>query len=174
VSAIKVDGNRAYTRVREGEEIVLPERAVTIAAFEILAVRRADWVDVDVRVECSSGTYIRALARDLGAELGVGGHLTALRRTRIGPFRVDESSALDDDLPGHLIAPAEAAARLMPTVTLDAAAAAELAQGQRVPLDAAPGPHAALDPDGRLIGLVESVGGRARILMNFPTGEASP
>ncbi len=173
VSAIKVDGKRAYALVREGEEVVLAERAVTIAAFEVLAVRRADWVDVDVRVDCSSGTYIRALARDLGADLAVGGHLTALRRTRIGPFRVEESSALEEGLRDHLIAPAEAAARVMPTVTLDAATAVELAQGKRVPLEAEPGPRAALDPDGRLIGLIESVDGRARILVNFPTGEAS-
>ena len=87
VSAIKVDGKRAYTLAREGQEVVLKSRPVTISAFELIDVRRGDWIDLDVRVECSSGTYIRALARDLGESLGTGGHLTALRRTRIGPLR---------------------------------------------------------------------------------------
>ena len=86
VSAIKVDGRRAYARVRAGEAVVLPPRPVTVEAFTLLARRGAD---LDVAVECSSGTYVRALARDLGAALGVGGHLTALRRTRVGPFHLD-------------------------------------------------------------------------------------
>ena len=97
VSAIKVDGRRAYARVRAGEEFELPARPVTVFAFEALDQRRApDHLDLDVRVACSSGTYMRALARDLGAALGVGGHLVALRRTRIGPFRVTDAAALDD------------------------------------------------------------------------------
>lgn len=97
VSAIKVDGKRAYARVRAGEEVVLQARAVTIAEFELLAARRLPdpatpvAIELDVRVVCSSGTYIRSLARDLGADLGVGGHLTALRRTRVGPFEVREA-----------------------------------------------------------------------------------
>jgi tRNA pseudouridine55 synthase len=95
VSAIKVDGKRAYDRVREGEEVVLRSREVTVSAFDILEVRSGE---LDVRVECSSGTYIRALARDLGASLGVGGHLTALRRTRVGPFGIDDAGLLGDDL----------------------------------------------------------------------------
>ena len=173
VSAIKVDGKRAYTRVREGEDVVLAERSVTVSAFEILAVRRGEWLDVDVRVECSSGTYIRALARDLGAGLGVGGHLTALRRTRIGPFRVGDAIPIDDAGPDGLITPAQAVARVMPTVTVSAELAADLAHGKRIPLDPAPAPIAVLDPTDRLIGVVEVVGDRARILVNFPTGEAA-
>ena len=88
VSAIKVDGERSYKRVRDGEDVELPPRAVTVSAFDVLAHRRptADLLDVDVFVACSSGTYIRAIARDLGQELGVGGHLTRLRRTRVGGF----------------------------------------------------------------------------------------
>ncbi len=88
VSAIKIDGVRAYARVRDGEEVELPARTVTVSAFDVLDVapRPARLVDVDVTVVCSTGTYIRALARDLGAALGVGGHLTALRRTRVGPY----------------------------------------------------------------------------------------
>ena len=91
VSAIKVDGQRAYARVRAGEEVVLPARPVTVSAFTLLARRGAD---LDVAVECSSGTYVRALARDLGAGLGVGGHLTALRRTRVGPFDLEHARTL--------------------------------------------------------------------------------
>ncbi|HWN32921.1 MAG TPA: tRNA pseudouridine(55) synthase TruB, partial [Pseudonocardia sp.] len=90
VSAIKVDGKRAYRRVRDGEQVELAARPVTVAEFALDAVHRGDGhTDLDVRVECSSGTYVRALARDLGAGLGVGGHLTALRRTRVGPFGLD-------------------------------------------------------------------------------------
>ena len=170
VSAIKVDGRRAYALARAGEQVVLAERPVTIATFEVLAVRRGEWIDVDVRVECSSGTYVRALARDLGAALGVGGHLTALRRTRVGPLRVEKATP-----PGEpeLLAPADVAARLFPTSRLEAQAAADLANGKRVPLDGDGGPIAALGPDGRLIGLVEVSGGRARVLVNFPTDEVA-
>ena len=96
VSAVKVDGKRAYQRVRDGEAVELAARTVTVSAFDLLDVRRGDgWLDLDVRVACSSGTYVRALARDLGQALGVGGHLTALRRTRIGRFDVAEAGALD-------------------------------------------------------------------------------
>lgn len=172
VSAIKVDGKRAYTRVREGEEVVLAERAVTVSAFDVLAVRRGEWVDVDVRVECTSGTYIRALARDLGADLGLGGHLTALRRTRIGPFHVADAVLIDDESPVELIAPARAAARVLATVEVDESNAAELANGQRVSLQAPPGPVAVIAPGDRLVGVVEVEADRARILVNFPTGEA--
>ncbi|RIJ70204.1 tRNA pseudouridine(55) synthase TruB [Nakamurella silvestris] len=92
VSAIKVDGVRSYDRVRSGEEVVLAARPVTITAFELLDQRAGEQiVDLDVRVDCTTGTYIRALARDLGAALGVGAHLTALRRTRIGPFSIEDA-----------------------------------------------------------------------------------
>ena len=181
VSAIKVDGKRAYALAREGIEVELKERAVTVSAFEVLGVRRGSLVDgmpvvdVDVRVECSSGTYIRALARDLGAALGVGGHLTALRRTRIGPFGIAEALPIDDA--PAVSPPQDAATRLFPSVTLDAAQAADLANGKRVALTApdgdaaqdSPGPVATLTHDGTLIGLIAIVDGRARVLVNFPT-----
>ncbi len=103
VSAIKVGGRRAYDLARAGEEVQLKARDVTVSRFEVLAVRPVDGaIDLDVVVDCSSGTYIRALARDLGAALGVGGHLTALRRTRIGAFRV-EDAAVEIDPDGRLI-----------------------------------------------------------------------
>jgi tRNA pseudouridine55 synthase len=175
VSAIKVGGKRAYALAREGVEVELKERPVTVTAFDVLEVRRSSAVDgipvvdVDVRVECTSGTYIRALARDLGAALGVGGHLTALRRTRIGPFAITEARPIDDA--PAVIPPQDAAARLFPSVTLDPAQAADLANGKRVALDEADtrGPVAALAPDGTLIGLIAIVDGRARVLVNFPT-----
>ena len=96
VSAIKVDGKRSYARVRAGEDVELAAREVVVSRFEIDAFRQGEGVlDVDVTVECSSGTYVRALARDLGAALGVGGHLTALRRTRVGPFGLDRARTLE-------------------------------------------------------------------------------
>ena len=169
VSAIKVDGKRAYTRVREGEDVVLAERPVTVTAFDILGVRRgAEGIDIDVRVDCSSGTYIRALARDLGEFLGVGGHLTALRRTRIGPFGIREAVELDEVTQERLAAPAEVAGRLFRTIHLDAQAAIDLAHGKRIASDATGGPLAAVAPDGHLVGLVEVVDARARVLVNFP------
>ncbi len=168
VSAIKVDGKRAYTLAREGTHVVLEERSVTVSAFDMLAVRRAEWVDVDVRVECSSGTYIRALARDLGESLGVGGHLTALRRTRIGPFSVTESVDIDASMEGSLISPAVAATQLFHALPLTEEQASDLGNGKRIELPPAVGTQAALAPDGRLIGLLEIVDGRARVLVNFP------
>lgn len=96
VSAIKIKGVRAYTRARAGESVDLPARLVTVSAFEVDAVTRSGAaVDVDVRVECTTGTYIRALARDVGADLGVGGHLVRLRRTRVGSYRLDRAHDLD-------------------------------------------------------------------------------
>ncbi|CAN5182815.1 tRNA pseudouridine(55) synthase TruB [soil metagenome] len=187
VSAIKVDGKRAYTLAREGQEVVLASRPVIIHAFEILGVHRLptaaqpQWVDVDVRVECSTGTYIRALARDLGAALGVGGHLTALRRTRIGPFAVADAAALDETLPQRMLAPAAVATELFGRVDLTAEQARELGNGSRIPLPSAgpstpgpgPVPIAAVAPDGRLVGLIEVVDGRARVLVNFPPDVAA-
>ncbi|TAL45280.1 MAG: tRNA pseudouridine(55) synthase TruB [Salinibacterium sp.] len=171
VSAIKVDGKRAYALVREGVEVELASRSVTVSAFEVLGVERGEWLDVRVRVECSSGTYIRALARDLGEALGVGGHLRALRRTRIGPFTVAEASALDDSLPSRLLAPAAVAKQLFDHIDLSAEQAVDLANGKRIalPASASGKPIATIGPHGRLIGLVENIDGRAKVLVNFPT-----
>lgn len=186
VSAIKVDGERAYARVRAGEEVELAARAVTVSRFAVGPLRRsADGVDVDAVIDCSSGTYIRALARDLGSALGVGGHLTALRRTRVGPLDVVEAVTLDGDLPGALRPAAELARRLFPVVALDADDSIALGHGKRVAVSdaavtaetgmalSAGGPVAALDPAGRLIGLVELRGGIARVLVNFPDTEVA-
>jgi tRNA pseudouridine55 synthase len=170
VSAIKVDGRRSYDRVREGEEVVLKPRSVTVSAFEVLERRGAE---LDVRVECTSGTYIRALARDLGAALGVGGHLTALRRTRVGPFAVSDAGQLGDGLMGTLLSPASVAERLFASVSLSSGEVVALSQGKRIAVDAGDStqPVAALGPDGRLVGLVTVSNGAARVLVNFPTDE---
>jgi tRNA pseudouridine55 synthase len=177
VSAIKVDGKRAYARVREGESFALPARAVTISTFELLEQRSEQGhLDLDVRVECSSGTYIRALARDLGAALGVGGHLVALRRTRIGPFGIADAAPLADlDPAARLIDPAAVATALFPAMTLDAGQVTDLMHGKKIEVgprdEARETPIAALAPDGRLVGLVTVFGTAAKPLVNFPSDE---
>jgi tRNA pseudouridine55 synthase len=173
VSAIKVDGKRSYDRVRDGEEFTLVAREVTVTAFEVLAARPGE---LDVRVECSSGTYIRALARDLGAALGVGGHLTSLRRTRIGPFSISDAEVLGDGLIAGLLAPASVARKLFPSVQLTDTETIELQQGKRpklvnlaAELTDSPGPIAAIGQNGELTGLLTTSAGVARVLVNFPT-----
>ncbi|CAN5202713.1 tRNA pseudouridine(55) synthase TruB [soil metagenome] len=179
-SAIKVDGRRAYDLARAGEEVALKARRVTVSRFELLAERRGEKsIDLDVVVGCTSGTYIRALARDLGAGLGVGGHLTALRRTRVGPFAIEEAAELSEDvdvnrerLEAALRTPADVASTLFPTVVLDDEGRVALTQGKRPKVV---GPDAAiagaLTESGRLAGLVAVKDGRARVLVNFPTDE---
>ena len=132
VSAIKVDGRRAYARVRAGEQVVLPPRPVTVAAFTLLARRGAD---LDVAVECSSGTYVRALARDLGVALGVGGHLTALRRTRVGPFHLEHARTLPEleEAPGLSLPLAAAVTAAFARRDVDAAEATDLSHGRPLP-----------------------------------------
>ncbi|MGO2112989.1 MAG: tRNA pseudouridine(55) synthase TruB [Pseudoclavibacter sp.] len=187
VSAIKIDGKRAYQRVRDGEDVELASRRVTVSTFERTAApTRASAddpdapgaIDVRVRVTCSSGTYVRALARDVGDALGVGAHLTALRRTRVGSFGGSEAVALDalaETGTERLITPADAARRIMPGLELTAAEATDLGHGKRVPrhADQGPvGPAAAFGPDGRLVGVVEHDGAAYRTVMNLPEGLA--
>ncbi len=173
VSAIKVDGRRAYALVRAGERVELASRTVTISAFELID-RRGDelagTIELDCRVECSSGTYIRALARDLGDDLGTGAHLSALRRTRIGPFTIDAAVGIEElDVAGAMLAPAAAASALFPTIALTEQQAIDLGHGKRLVVDAPDGsPVAALAPDGRLIGLVTISSARLSPIVNFP------
>ncbi len=166
VSAIKVDGKRAYQRVREGEDVALAARRVTVHALEVTDVRGAH---VDVEVRCSSGTYIRAIARDVGAALGVGGHLTALRRTAVGPFDLARASTLDqlaDDL--ALVAMSDAARAAFPTYDLDEAGATDVRHGRQLELDLpAAGPVAMFAPDGEFLALYEQRGGAARAVAVF-------
>jgi tRNA pseudouridine55 synthase len=164
VSAIKVDGRRAYARVRAGEEVVLPARPVTVATFTLLARQGPD---LDVVVECSSGTYVRALARDLGAALAVGGHLTALRRTRVGPFDLRQARTLPEleSEPGQSLTLAEAVAAAFPRRDVDDAAAIALAHGRPLPPAGLPGTYGVFAPDGRVLALVADRDGAARPLV---------
>ncbi|MGA0568744.1 tRNA pseudouridine(55) synthase TruB [Rathayibacter sp. KR2-224] len=180
VSAVKVDGKRAYAKVRAGEQVELKPRRVTVSAFDVLDTREAfvgDSValDVDVRVVCTSGTYVRALARDLGVALLTGGHLTALRRTRVGPFLEEDALPLADlNVASALLPPGEAASGLFPVLPLTDEQATDLGHGKKI---AVPGPDAAtaaaIAPDGRLVGLASVNGGTARTLVNFPPEEQS-
>ncbi|WP_286689174.1 MULTISPECIES: tRNA pseudouridine(55) synthase TruB [unclassified Aeromicrobium] len=175
VSAIKVDGRRSYARVRAGEAVQLPARPVTVSTFEVTDVRHLQVdglavVDVDARVVCSSGTYVRALARDLGAALGVGGHLTMLRRTRVGGFDLDVASTLEElERSWQHVALDDAARAAFPSLDLDEAAAGEVRFGRALAdVDlGAPGPVALFAPDGRFLALYEQRGGSARAVAVF-------
>jgi len=178
-SAIKVGGQRAYRMARAGDAPELAARAVTVRAFDLGDVRRlGDVVDVDAAVTCSSGTYIRALARDLGTALGVGGHLTALRRTRVGPYEIAAARTLDQLAAAFEVIPlAGAAAAAFPRRDLTAEEARLVAHGARLPATAAGprsgadgsggGPIAAFGPDGSLIALLTDQAGQARPLAVF-------
>jgi tRNA pseudouridine55 synthase len=161
VSAIKVDGRRAYARVRAGEIVELAARPVTVERFDVLARREGTdeglpVVDLDVLVACSSGTYVRALARDLGERLGAGGHLTALRRTRVGPYRLDVARTLEQLTEHFALLPLADAARVaFPVRELTAEEAQRLAHGMRLrPVGLGPAPTAAFAPDGALVAVV--------------------
>jgi tRNA pseudouridine55 synthase len=168
VSAIKVDGRRAYQRVREGERVALPARPVVVSRLDLRALRRDEpgLVDVDVEVTCSSGTYVRAIARDLGAALGVGGHLTALRRTFVGGFTLAEAATLEElerRAPDVVTLPLAAAARRgFPHREASAEQARVLSHGGRLPAVGLPGPYAVFAPTGEVIAIVTERDGAAR------------
>ncbi|WP_279402339.1 tRNA pseudouridine(55) synthase TruB [Arthrobacter sp. JCM 19049] len=177
VSAIKVDGKRSYARVREGQQVELKARPVTISRFDILEVRREHGgkiIDVDVIVSCSSGTYIRALARDVGEALNVGGHLTALRRTEVGPYKISQTKRLAELAEEFEMLPLdEAAAALFPNRTVSVDEAVELSFGRTI---AASGSVmdvtkdeivAAFAPNGTLVALLKDQGAKARTQLVF-------
>ncbi|QLQ39875.1 tRNA pseudouridine(55) synthase TruB [Micromonospora robiginosa] len=168
VSAIKINGERAYKRVRDGEAVELPARRVTVSRLDVREIRRdvPDVVDVDVDVTCSSGTYIRALARDAGLALGVGGHLTALRRTAVGGFGLAEAATLaqlEERAPEVVNLPLDAAAERF-FLRRDASEAEARTLSHGGPLDPAgiTGPYAVFGPAGGLIAIVSERDGRAR------------
>jgi len=176
VSAVKVDGVRAYAKVRAGESVELKSRRVYIARFE-LRERRGD--DLDVRVSCSTGTYVRALARDLGAALGVGGHLTALRRTRVGAIGLDRARSLDaldaaaaDGSFASVVVPlSDAVAAAFPRWDVDTETAHRLSLGQRLAPVALPaGPVGVFGPDGSVVALVEERDDAVRPTVVFAPG----
>lgn len=176
VSAIKVDGRRAYRRVLDGEQVDLAARPVVVHTFARRGPLRTaddDSAEFDCTVVCSTGTYVRALARDLGADLGCGGHLTALRRTAVGPFTVSEAVALpslaeaggpaDGAVRSRVLSLGQAAARVLPAVVLDEDARARAARGQQVACDGPDGiSHALLDAAGDLVAVAAPDAGRWR------------
>lgn len=166
VSAIKVDGKRAYDLVRDGKEVELKGRTVTVSNFRRTSEPQItdDFLDFDVVVDCSSGTYIRALARDVGAALGVGGHLTMLRRTKIGNF--DLSNATHIDKPPVLIPLLKAAETLFESITLSFEQARDIVHGKRIEL-AASGLVAATW-NGELLAVLEPVGSQLKSVVVFP------
>lgn len=172
VSAIKIKGVRSYARVRGGEEVELAARKVTISRLDVTGVRPVDggerW-DVDIEVDCSSGTYIRAIARDLGAALGVGGHLIALRRTAVGRFTLAEAVTIEELFeraeraePVVTLGLAEAARRCFTVRDVDAESARLLGHGAPLPAVGIDGPYAVFDPAGEVVAIVSERGGRAR------------
>ncbi|MEU8748701.1 tRNA pseudouridine(55) synthase TruB [Streptomyces parvulus] len=177
VSAIKIKGVRSYKRAREGEEFEIPARPVTVSSFSVYDVRDAvaedgtPVLDLVVSVVCSSGTYIRALARDLGAGLGVGGHLTALRRTRVGPYKLETAKTLDQLQQELTVMPvADAAGAAFPRWDVDDRRAKLLANGVRLDMPevyAGAGAVAVFGPGGRLLALVEEHKGKAKSLAVF-------
>jgi len=180
VSAIKVNGQRSYARVRAGQDVVLPSRRVTVRRFDILdhrtrSVRGQVVWDLDVRVEVSSGTYIRALARDLGAALGVGGHLTVLRRTRVGRFGIEGAHSIPyleiaSEADGIPMVPLSAAARESFDVReLTAPEAVAIGYGQRIASQVAgrSQPIAAFAPDGHLVAMLDESGSLAKARVVF-------
>ena len=186
VSAIKVDGQRAYARVRSGEDVVLQARTVTVLRFEVQSAPRlmhdsgAAFIDLDVVVDCSSGTYIRALARDLGADLGVGGHLTSLRRTRVGDFQIQDAQTLEQLEHGgmRLVPLAQAASARFQVYQLTPTEALELRQGKR-PLfraEAMAGSaeriasgvdFAGIDEDAKLVAILQRIGKQLKSTVVF-------
>jgi tRNA pseudouridine55 synthase len=165
VSAIKISGVRSYRRVRAGESVELSERPVTIRRFDLLGSRGLEvdgvgCVDLSVLVECSSGTYVRALARDLGAALGVGGHLAALRRTRVGAFTLDEAQTLEEAERGLRIMPLDRVVRSsFPTLTVNEAQAGQIRNGRRLAGVILPyGTTALVDEAGHFLALYRQEG----------------
>ena len=170
VSAVKVDGKRAYQRVRDGETVELAARRVTVHDLQVHDVRLGeDHVDVDLSVRCSSGTYVRAIARDAGEALGVGGHLTALRRTSVGPFGLDVARTLEELAERPEVLPIHEAARIgFPGVDLDEAQATDVRIGRRLDLDLGhAGPVALFAPGGGFLALYEQAGEQARAVAVF-------
>ena len=188
VSAIKVNGERSYARVRAGQDVQLAARTVTIERFEVQSWQRLEIdgqqiIDLEATVECSSGTYIRALARDLGQKLGVGGHLTELRRTAVGPYRIDQARTLEQAAVELELLDISAAARaLMPVRELTEEETTELSFGRRIAatdqVHSAEQPVAAFGPDGTLVALLEdpgSAGKHAKAILVFAAaGEQQP
>ena len=153
VSAIKIGGERAYDLVRQGKDIEIPAREVTIHSLEVLGMRKSDFFDIDIDVQCSAGTYIRSIARDLGEALGVGGHLIALRRTEVSPFDLADCSALDNP---EIRALAESISSIMPMRHIDLQEMQELSFGRSLTKSDFAGIGVAIAPNGEVAAILEN------------------
>ena len=173
VSAIKIDGRRAHELVRAGEKVDIPAREVTIHSFDLGEIRRdGEFVDVDARVHCSSGTYIRSLGRDLGAALGVGGHLIVLRRARVGAFSLTDARTLEqlENSAELSLSLDDAMTRVWPVLNVTADEYDALAMGKWLEPRGLKGVHAAVGPDGRAVALVKEKGKRlATVFVGRPS-----
>lgn len=173
VSAVKVNGVRAYARVRAGEQVELSARPVTVHRFDLLALRadaemRARGrIELDILVDCSSGTYVRALARDLGAALDVGGHLTALRRTTVGPFGLARARTLEqlEAEPALSFDLDDSVRTAFGSCEVDEATARAVRYGQRVPAADVSGTYGIFDPDGHALALATDEDDHAKLLV---------
>jgi tRNA pseudouridine55 synthase len=170
VSAVKIDGERAYKRVRSGEDVVLPAREVTISTLEIKQIRRIDIrIEIDIEVTCSAGTFIRAIARDCGAALGVGGHLNSLRRTRIAGFGLERAITLDQlkskDFETLDIADVARSTFAVREIALDEKI--ELSFGRALAANPDNNVYAGIDSSNQLIALLQNVEGKAKPIAVF-------
>lgn len=153
VSAIKIAGERAYDLVRQGKDVDIPAREVTIHSLDILSINRNQFLDIEIDVECSAGTYIRSIARDLGEVLGVGGHLTSLRRTVVAPFFEKDCQSIEDCEILPLVA---SISQIMPTRLIDLLEKQELSFGRALSKSEFEGPGVAISPDGAVAAIIEN------------------
>ncbi len=170
VSAVKVDGKRSYARVRAGEDVTLPARTVTISELTVHHITRPtpELIDVEVSVTCSSGTYVRAIARDLGERLGVGGHLTALRRTRVGGFDLTAASTLEQlESSLSVIELADAVRSAFPVRIARAPHDVDLRHGRPIPTEGETGVTGVFDESGQVLALAEPREGLLRVVAGF-------
>lgn len=159
VSAKKIAGERAYDLVREGKEVKLEAREVNVENLEILEIKRAENLDVEIDVTCSAGTYIRSIARDLGDELGVGGHLTALRRIEVAPFKIEEAQDLET---APILPLSREISKILPTRDLGFDEVAEIRFGRKIEQSDQDGAVVGIAPDGQVVAILENQGGRAQ------------
>ncbi|MEY2951340.1 MAG: hypothetical protein RL622_417, partial [Actinomycetota bacterium] len=174
VSAVKIDGERAYNRVRSGEEVVLPSREVTISQLDVLAIRRSsDKIEVDIEVTCSAGTFIRAIARDCGDALGVGGHLNSLRRSRVAGFGLDQAVSLEQLKSGEFstLDLADVARATFPVREIALDEKLELSFGRTLSPNADGQIYAGISAANELIALLQNVDGKAKPIAVFAAAQ---
>jgi tRNA pseudouridine55 synthase len=170
VSAVKIDGERAYDRVRSGEEVILPSREVTITQLDVLAIRRLEkGIEIDIEVTCSAGTFIRAIARDCGDALGVGGHLNLLRRSRVAGFGLDSAVTLAQLKNGEFstLDLADVARVTFPVREIGLDEKIELSFGRTLTANADEQIYAGISATNDLIALLQNVGSKAKPIAVF-------